>query len=236
MYECFASPPHPMCWYVCTIYIPSALRSWKRASDTLQQAGVKSHQPPCGCWASNPVPLQGQSVLLTMESSLQPLEACFLRQGLPSGLVAVFYARLVLCFYKIRKRGGRRGEVEPAFTEFCCHGGPSSHAQSRALSCPAEHWVPQSNRLKKQVELHLQLQAALYPLRKAVIFPLCFQLPVEAVARSHHFMSLKLRLTFFSVNLGRVLITACSNPLHIHSWLLNDNDIWHQCDLDSFHF
>lgn len=166
-----------------------------------------------------------------MESSLQALGACFLWQGLPSGLAAVFYTRLILCFCKIRKRGGGRGKVEPDFTEPWCHWRSIFSRSVQGSVLPHWAWVPQSSKLKRQVELHLQLQAAFTHLGRLWSFPFVFSLPVRVDARSHHFMCLKLRLAFFSVNLGRVLITACSNPLHIHSWLLYDNDIWHQYDL-----
>ena len=49
----------------------------KRASD-LSTDGC---EPPCGCWELNSGPLEEQSVLLTTEPSLQPLEgSIFLKQ------------------------------------------------------------------------------------------------------------------------------------------------------------
>jgi hypothetical protein len=41
----------------------------KRASDPI----TDGCEPPCGCWDLNSGPLEEQSVLLTTESSLQPL-------------------------------------------------------------------------------------------------------------------------------------------------------------------
>jgi hypothetical protein len=40
----------------------------KKASDLIKDGC----EPPCGCWDLNSGPLEDQSVLLTLESSLQP--------------------------------------------------------------------------------------------------------------------------------------------------------------------
>jgi hypothetical protein len=46
---------------------------------------MDSCEPLCGCWDLNSGPSEEQSVLLTTEPSLQPLEVCFIQpQGLPS--------------------------------------------------------------------------------------------------------------------------------------------------------
>ena len=46
----------------------------ERASDFVMDGCV----PPCGCWDLNSGPLEEQSVLLTTEPSLQPLNDLFL--------------------------------------------------------------------------------------------------------------------------------------------------------------
>jgi hypothetical protein len=45
----------------------------KRASDLI----TDGCEPPCGCWDLNSGPLEEQSVLLTAETSLQPLHIIF---------------------------------------------------------------------------------------------------------------------------------------------------------------
>lgn len=44
-----------------------------RSEETLEYPGTgvtHSYEPPCGCWESNPGPLQEQQVLLTAEQLL----------------------------------------------------------------------------------------------------------------------------------------------------------------------
>lgn len=64
--------------------------------------------------------------------------------------------------------------------------------------------MPQFSKLKRQVELHLQLQAALYPLRKAVIFPLCFQFACESGRQkpSFHVFEAKASILFSQFRTG----------------------------------
>jgi len=60
--------------YVSALFVFCAHRSQKRVLDLLQQeSGVTNGcEPPCGCWESNPGPLE-QPVLLTSEPHLQLL-------------------------------------------------------------------------------------------------------------------------------------------------------------------
>lgn len=43
--------------------LPSACRDQKRLSDLLILELTNDYEPPCGCWDSNPDPLQEQQVL-----------------------------------------------------------------------------------------------------------------------------------------------------------------------------
>ena len=63
MFECFAYV------YLYTIYVCSAHRGQKKATDFLNLDGWEL---PCGCWEPIPGPLQEQLVLSTTETSLYP--------------------------------------------------------------------------------------------------------------------------------------------------------------------
>ena len=52
---------------VVPAYVPTCL---KRAPDPV----TDGCEPPCSCWELNSGPLEEQSVLLTTEASLQPLQ------------------------------------------------------------------------------------------------------------------------------------------------------------------
>jgi hypothetical protein len=53
----------------CTLSLSSDTHQ-KRASDPI----IDGYEPPCGCWELNSGPLEEQSLLLTVEPSLQPLD------------------------------------------------------------------------------------------------------------------------------------------------------------------
>ena len=58
---------------ICTYTVAVFGHSGRRMSDLV----TDSCEPPCGCWDLNSGPLEEQSVLLTTEPSLQPLNAVF---------------------------------------------------------------------------------------------------------------------------------------------------------------
>ena len=64
------APPRLLCDPELT---STVLWSPKRASDLM----TDDCEPLCGCWELNSGPLEEQSVLLTTEPSLQPLEMTF---------------------------------------------------------------------------------------------------------------------------------------------------------------
>ena len=58
---------YSVCMYSCMTEERVRFRQ-KRASDLI----IKGSEPPCGCWELISGPLEGQSVFLTAEPSLQP--------------------------------------------------------------------------------------------------------------------------------------------------------------------
>lgn len=63
---------------VCTVCTLGGYEDEKKEGIGSPGFGVlHDSEPPCGCWESNPGPLQGQEVLLTIEPALYPLKYIF---------------------------------------------------------------------------------------------------------------------------------------------------------------
>ena len=68
-----------VCLYVCRLLSICVsmhhVHSWclRRQKRVVELEVIENCEPPCGCWEPNPGPLEEQAVLLTGESSLQPL-------------------------------------------------------------------------------------------------------------------------------------------------------------------
>jgi hypothetical protein len=86
--------------YVSTLLL-SLDTHQKRASDPI----TDGCEPPCGCWELNSGLTEEQSVLLTAESSLQPLISTFtvIKKMLPSSVFLKFLRRNDLHTYLRRK-------------------------------------------------------------------------------------------------------------------------------------
>jgi hypothetical protein len=70
--------------------LPAPALLAKRASDHI----TDGCEPPCGCWELNSGPLEEQSMLLTAEPSLQPLNKFLkgvLRNLIDEKLASIFY-------------------------------------------------------------------------------------------------------------------------------------------------
>lgn len=63
------------CACVCTLSVPGACKSQKRALDPLELELQITYEPSCGCWKPNPGILQEKQELLTDEPSTQLLIA-----------------------------------------------------------------------------------------------------------------------------------------------------------------
>jgi hypothetical protein len=69
------------CFYDLFIYFMYQ----KRVSDPI----TNGCEPPCGCWELNSGPLEEQSVILTVDPSLQPRTATLIKENISLGLVYI---------------------------------------------------------------------------------------------------------------------------------------------------
>lgn len=145
----------PACIYVCAPHVCSTSKGQKRASDTWGlELSKASHDLWCGCWESNPHPLEKWIVLLINDRSLQTLSS-------DEELLEIFC--LFVCFpiwLHSKEENKERGVLRHCLARLsilrahCCGEWGGTLGREGFYSCPTWHGCEASHILKSGTRLH----------------------------------------------------------------------------------